>query len=213
MMPVEPAALSGHFCPLKVNRGAILGRARRKDALERRENIIDAAEFAFARSGYEVPLEDICKLADVGRGTLYRNFSSRLDLVHAIMSRNVEKLEKVAAHVADAPGGLFTYLDEVMRQQVRTGGMVYLIGLDEELDRDLAMRFRASLSGLLDSAKARGEVRASVDIEDVALVAGMMWGGLQRHNFDERLAVAPKVQALAIAALQPRAETSPPTPL
>ncbi|WP_436499647.1 TetR/AcrR family transcriptional regulator [Actinokineospora sp. HUAS TT18] len=55
---------------------------------ERREQILDAATRAFARTGYAATgLDDIAAEADITRVLLYRHFDSKSDLYRAVLDR------------------------------------------------------------------------------------------------------------------------------
>jgi AcrR family transcriptional regulator len=62
---------------------------RRRDAVARREALLNAAVECFEARGYAVPLEEIADMAGVGRGTLYRNFKDRIALIMAIFERDI----------------------------------------------------------------------------------------------------------------------------
>ena len=65
---------------------------RRRDAVLRREALLNAAIECFETRGYSVSLEEIADHAGVGRGTLYRNFKDRAALTLAIFAREIEKI-------------------------------------------------------------------------------------------------------------------------
>lgn len=178
-----------------------MARALRQDAAERREAILAAAEIAFAEKGLNVPLEEICSAAGVGRATLYRNFENRIALVHAIMSNNLEKLDRLVTELGDRPDSLAAYLAEVLDQQVKTGGLVYLISQDAQLDQNLTGRFMAHIAQLLDRAKAEGIIRDDVTAQTVSIAVRMMWGGLEGLTFADRRASAPTVYRLCLSAI------------
>jgi AcrR family transcriptional regulator len=64
----------------------------RRDAVKRREALLDAAVECFEAQGYSAPLEDVAERAGVGRGTLYRNFKDREALVLAVFEREIDHL-------------------------------------------------------------------------------------------------------------------------
>lgn len=179
----------------------MLHKPQRADAAERRKAILAAAEMAFAEKGLDVPLEEICTAAGVGRATLYRNFENRIALVHAIMSANVDKLDLIVRDIGQRPDGLMVYLSEILDQQVKTGGLVYLIGRDPQLDRDLKARFFAHIEQLTARAHAAGWLRADIDPTAVNIAVRMMWGGLEGLSYAQRRATAPRVFSLCMAAL------------
>jgi AcrR family transcriptional regulator len=173
----------------------------RKDAAERREAILAAAEIAFAEKGLDVPLEEICTAAGVGRATLYRNFENRIALVHAIMSNNLDKLDRIVADTGDSPDGLALFFREILDQQVKTGGLVYLISQNAQLDKDLTRRFLADLDTLVARARAAGRIRQDIETDQVAILVRMMWGGIEGLGFADRRRAAPAVFALALQAM------------
>ncbi|WP_181032448.1 MULTISPECIES: TetR/AcrR family transcriptional regulator [unclassified Arthrobacter] len=64
----------------------------RADAAQRRDAIITQARHLFAERGGDVALEAVAAAAGVGIATLYRNFPSRGDLVHAVVQDIVEQI-------------------------------------------------------------------------------------------------------------------------
>ncbi|WP_433348647.1 TetR/AcrR family transcriptional regulator [Microtetraspora malaysiensis] len=66
---------------------------RRLRRAERREQILDAATRAFARSGYTATgLDDIAAEAELTRAMLYRHFDSKADLYRAVLDRACTRL-------------------------------------------------------------------------------------------------------------------------
>ncbi|MFF4775758.1 TetR/AcrR family transcriptional regulator [Microtetraspora fusca] len=66
---------------------------RRLRRAERREQILDAATRAFARSGYAATgLDDIAAEAELTRAMLYRHFDSKADLYRAVLDRACTRL-------------------------------------------------------------------------------------------------------------------------
>nr|WP_055507801.1 TetR/AcrR family transcriptional regulator [Nonomuraea pusilla] len=67
--------------------------ARRLPRAERREQIIDAATRAFARSGFDATgLDDVAAEAGISRVILYRHFASKSDLYRAVLGRGQARL-------------------------------------------------------------------------------------------------------------------------
>lgn len=65
----------------------------RRDAAERREKLLDAAEIEFALRGINTPLELVAGRAGVGPGTFYRNFPDRQALLDALLDRSLARME------------------------------------------------------------------------------------------------------------------------
>src|ERR1700686_5227588 len=78
-------------------------RPKRADALRNYEKLIAAAREAFAGGGTATSLEEIARRAEVGIGTLYRNFPTRQDLLEAVYVEEVEALCRSATDLAGLP--------------------------------------------------------------------------------------------------------------
>jgi AcrR family transcriptional regulator len=64
-----------------------------------RRALLDAGARAFAERGYhETPIDSVSELAGVAKGTIYNYFSSKQELLHAV----VEEACQLAAEAADA---------------------------------------------------------------------------------------------------------------
>jgi AcrR family transcriptional regulator len=176
-------------------------KPQRKDAAERRQAILAAAEIAFAEKGLDVPLDEICVAAGVGRATLYRNFANRIVLIHSIMRNNIAKLDAIVADVAADPDGLETYLAEILEQLVKTGGLVYLNRRDPGLNVELSSRYLSHLGRLVAVARDGGRIRPDASTAMVQTLVRMMWGGLDGLSYAERRASGPLVFDLCLAAL------------
>ncbi|WP_283138928.1 TetR/AcrR family transcriptional regulator [Rhizohabitans arisaemae] len=85
---------------------------RRLPRAERREQILDAATQAFARTGYSATsLDDIATEAAITRVLLYRHFDSKADLYRAVLDRAcLRVLEEVRGEEYDE-GSLVALLD------------------------------------------------------------------------------------------------------
>src|SRR5215471_10362258 len=72
-------------------------RPKRPDARRNYDKVVAAAREAFAERGASTSLEEIARRAEVGIGTLYRNFPNRQALLEAVYAGEVENLAKSAA--------------------------------------------------------------------------------------------------------------------
>ncbi len=74
-----------------------------KDALERKNEILDVAEELFVTKGYDkTSTNDILKRVDIARGTLYYHFKSKEDILNAIIERiNLSLIAKAKAIALD----------------------------------------------------------------------------------------------------------------
>jgi AcrR family transcriptional regulator len=78
-------------------------RPKRADARRNYEKVVAAAREAFAERGASTSLEEIARRADVGIGTLYRNFPNRQALLEAVYVDEVESLCRSAAKFDHLP--------------------------------------------------------------------------------------------------------------
>ncbi|QTD41863.1 TetR/AcrR family transcriptional regulator [Sporosarcina sp. Te-1] len=73
----------------------------RKDAEERRNEILDAADMLFAQKGFDgTSTNDILENVGIARGTLYHHFKSKEDIMDALIDRYSEGLLNGAMELA-----------------------------------------------------------------------------------------------------------------
>src|SRR6059058_6462463 len=78
----------------------LITRPKRADARRNYEKVLAAAREAFAEGGEAMSLEEIARRAEVGIGTLYRNFPNRQSLLEAVYVGEVDTLCRSAAEFA-----------------------------------------------------------------------------------------------------------------
>jgi AcrR family transcriptional regulator len=151
-------------------------RELRADARRNRQRLIEAAQRLFRERGLDVGVAEIAEAAGVGRGTLFRNFASKEDLIEAIVA---ERMYEVAACgkdllEADDPGdALFDFLGQMVgRQQL---DRALFEALDESwLSKEVIRSAHAAVFGVLDQLLARaqeaGAVRADVGAIDLLMM-------------------------------------------
>lgn len=141
-------------------------RRLRRDALARRERLIEAAVELFASDGPNVPLEKVAERAGVGRATLYRNFPDRQARASSVLQAHLDIL---AAAVARAHGGSGAFFAGLRALAVTAGGV-----FGPEARRaaaqssELSRRFRAAVGqimaeplGLAKAERRGGSVKTS----------------------------------------------------
>jgi len=155
--------------------GAVLGL--RCDAQRNRQALLEAAGEAFAQGGIDVSAGEIARRAGVAKGTLFRHFPAKRDLLGAVLAHRMRALRDLIAEVSrERPPGLGavaelmsrgaemlaadrSFFDAAMRD---AAGASQLVGGKLEL--------MAALDGLLAAAQACGEVRADVTGIDLAML-------------------------------------------
>ncbi len=148
----------------------------RADALRNRKRLLEADDAVFSERGLEVGVGEIAQRAGVGRGTLFRNFPSKQDLIAAIVVERMRDAVR-AGHELLATGtgadGAFGFIAAIAGRQ----------HLDRALFEAVADEFLANpeiraahaevievLEALLDAAKREGAVRADVGALDVVMM-------------------------------------------
>ena len=90
---------------------------RERQKADRTRRILEAASTLFRAQGYDpVRIEDIAAAAEVSAGTCYNYFSTKGDILLAIVSMEVEEvIDAGRAVVADPPADVATALDRLIR--------------------------------------------------------------------------------------------------
>ena len=171
----------------------------RKDVVRHRAALLDAAARVFAAGGVDAPLGEIAREAGVGRGTLYRHFPERIDLIVALLNRNLDDLEAQAADLADQPDGLLTLIQTMIDQDI---DVAPLLDSDLIMPATLLARFVAICRAPLETARRAGVVRPDLDETDLLDLTVMAGSALKRWGLDERRVRAPRIQALLLEGIR-----------
>ncbi len=158
------------------------GSPRRADAVRNRERVIAAAEQVFAEQGIEAGIPEIAERAGVGKGTVYRNFESKDELVAAILARRMDRFDQdiVEALESDDPGAAFrTVLRKAAARanDLSFPASIYWAGRTPELDQAKA-QVTGHMEKLLRKAKKAGQVRRDAKVEEVWIQFGGIMRGL-----------------------------------
>jgi AcrR family transcriptional regulator len=153
----------------------------RADARRNYEALLAAAKEVFAAQGTDAPLDAIMRLAQVGRGTLYRHFPTREHLFVAIMRERVEELDRSAQELLTAPdasAALVEWLRLYDRSATDYPGMSAQVGggLDDETSpvAPLCRPMKGSFDLLFERARKEGQVRADVSSVKVLALIGAL---------------------------------------
>ncbi|WP_138754975.1 TetR/AcrR family transcriptional regulator [Paenibacillus sinopodophylli] len=86
-------------------------------AIDRRQQIVDAAAKSFALFGYKATtMDQVAKIANVGKGTIYTFFANKEELFHEIMKRLIIEMKQVAEKVVDPKRKFFDNLNAALEQ-------------------------------------------------------------------------------------------------
>jgi len=147
----------------------------RKDAEERRMRLITVAAELFAEQGYGVALETVAERAEVGRGTLYRNFADRNAMILAVIETRLTELERFAQDNCGSP--------DMIRKFIRRLGAVgafhenALVG-NHEIQAEIVLKLQSRVDDVLglalNCADTSGSIRPSLTPDDLRMVNRML---------------------------------------
>ncbi len=149
---------------------------RRADAVRNRERVIAAAEEVFAERGVEAGIPEIAERAGVGKGTVYRNFASKDDLIAAVLTRRIMRFDEdvEAGLKRDDPGRAVR--EVLQRAAARTNALsfpatIYLPGKHPDFDKAKA-RSKRKLAKLFAAAQDAGEIRSDATMDELFILFG-----------------------------------------
>jgi AcrR family transcriptional regulator len=151
--------------------------ALRCDARRNRSALLEAAAEAFAAGGIEVSAGEIARRAGVAKGTLFRHFPTKRDLLSAVLIERMLQLRSLIAEVTDErAAGLAAVAELMLRgaEMLAADRSFFDAAMHEGAgDQELArakLELTAALDGLVVSAQRSGEVRADVTGIDIAML-------------------------------------------
>ncbi len=157
---------------------ALPRKPKRADARRNYDKVLAAAREAFAERGDETSLEEIARRAEVGIGTLYRNFPNRQALLEAVYVDEVDSLCRSSVEFeALEPWDAFAqWVRRLVAYLATKQALAH--ELLEYLDRDapLFKSCRATLmtagQPVLDRAQQAHAVRTDTTLWDVIVMVG-----------------------------------------
>jgi AcrR family transcriptional regulator len=156
------------------------GRPLRADAQRNRERILLAADEMFAAHGVDASIDEIASRAEVGVGTLYRNFPTKEALLQALFVARMQPLITAAREAAEAddPGEAFVaFMRRLGDEFVKFKALAEVMassGMDLSAKAEASSALLQAGEALLRRAQQAGDVRPDVSIADVAaLMTGL----------------------------------------
>ena len=183
-------------------------RPVRKDAVQNRAALLQAARVVLSEQGLDAPLDLIAEKAGVGRGTLYRHFADRTELALAVLKADVADLGRRTAEQGDDPAVFFWFLDRLAEDMIRNAGLAGLVRNVRSPDALTPLRQSLMEAGAasLRRAQAAGLVREDLRPMDIRLIATLLGAGFQGADAAEREAVSLRTRDIILDGLKPRAE-------
>jgi AcrR family transcriptional regulator len=156
----------------------LLARPKRADARRNYEKVIAAAREAFAERGASTSLEEIARRAEVGIGTLYRNFPNRQALLEAVYVDEVEAMCRTAAELDDLEpwdalvAWSHRFVAYMATKQALAQELLNYADRDAPLFHNCRGALFASGEPLLERAQAARVAREDTDIAEVIQMIG-----------------------------------------
>jgi AcrR family transcriptional regulator len=144
----------------------------RADAVRNRELLLAAAVAEFAEHGVDAPVAAIARRAGLGKGTVFRHFPAKDDLVAAIVLDRLTRLIALAEELSGATDAGAAVL-EFLRYAARQRQQLDLSFLSGDLGADVMearTRMELAVTALVDRARALGALRSDVTGTDVMLL-------------------------------------------
>jgi AcrR family transcriptional regulator len=146
-------------------------RPLRVDAVRNREMLLAAAEDEFAEHGLSASIADIARRAGIAKGTVFRHFATKDDLIAAVVAEHLAALTDVARRLADSadPGAaLLEFLTVAAdRRQQRDLTLLQTVSEGDARVTEIRDELYASIGVLVDRARASGAIRSDVTTTDV----------------------------------------------
>ena len=183
-----------------------MSRPARRDAVQNRAALLEAARSVFAAHGLDAPLDLIAERAGVGRGTLYRHFADRTELALAVLEDEVADLGRRTAERGDDPEVFFWFIDQLAEHMIRNAGLAGVVRNVRSPDAltPLRQRLMEAGAGPLARAQAAGLVRKDLGPMDIRLIATLLGAGFQGADETERRAVSERARTLLLDGLRAR---------
>jgi len=181
-------------------------RASAQLQTDRRQEILDAAQHCFARSGFhQASMQEICAEAQISPGGLYRYFGSKEEIIAGIAERDradvaehfreldrapdfFEGLAQSAAYyLVDRPLDEIVLCAEIMAESRRNHDVARIhAGIESDVKKGLI--------DLLRNAAGRGIIRTDLDFTTaaavlMAVVDGFAWRRAADPTFDAKAAL------------------------
>lgn len=155
----------------------------RADARHNYDQLLVAAQAAFAEQGTQASLRDVARRAGVGIGTLYRHFPTREALLEALFGRGLDNLSaqgETLLAAEDPAAALAEWVRELALGSARSEGLAVAV-IDALHDPESALhascqRLRNAGARLLARAQRSGRIRPDLTADELfATAAAMAW--------------------------------------
>ena len=154
---------------------AVTSGLLRADARRSRHRLMEAGATLFVEQGFGVQVSAIAERAGVAKGTFFRHFPTKRELVIALLVELLQDLGALAVSYAeqrpdDAVAGYMAMAAERLLPLRRVIETAVLSGLRSELLREARAELMVQITPLVEVAIGRGEIRGDVTAFDVFMV-------------------------------------------
>jgi AcrR family transcriptional regulator len=156
----------------------LIQRPKRADARRNYDKVVAAARAVFAERGASTSLEEIARRAEVGIGTLYRNFPNRQALLEAVYVDEVEKVCRSAREFEPLEpwealsGWLHSLVGYLVTKQALAQELLDYVDHDAPLFKHCRGSLYEAGGPLLARAQAAGVVRDDMTLAEVIQMVG-----------------------------------------
>jgi AcrR family transcriptional regulator len=151
--------------------------ARRADAQRNRRLLLEAAAAAFSAGGIDVSAEEVARRAGVAKGTLFRHFPAKGDLIAAVLAERMRAMRELIGEVAAArPPGIEAVAELMSRGAAMLAAdrsFFDAASAQVDLGPELLgekLALEAALDELVVAAQRSGELRDDVCGIDLAML-------------------------------------------
>ncbi|MDA0181556.1 TetR/AcrR family transcriptional regulator [Solirubrobacter phytolaccae] len=165
-------------------------RPLRADARRNRERVLEGAREVFAEHGRDAQMDDVARAAGVGVGTVYRHFPTKEALISALAVSLFEQVlasAQAALEIEDPWEAFTSALWAGVEVLASDRAFTEIIGQAEmPFETCLISDMNNAYIELMDRAKASGDLRPDVVIDDIPMfTCGIGMATVKPHQCQE----------------------------
>jgi AcrR family transcriptional regulator len=184
-------------------------KSLRADAIQNREQILEAAKKIFAEKGLSIPIGEIAREAGVGIGTIYRNFPTKEALFEAV-NVNIKKwfTAKAESLMNDTDPGkaFFDFFSLILEEGVTNRALkdAFKNGAfnTQAAVSGVFQDFRSAYANLLTRAQHAKAIREDIDVDDLTTLLFGLLLALDQQGDATDINRFPRLLSIAIEGLR-----------
>jgi len=147
-------------------------RPKRADAIKNQQLLLDTARQLFEAEGVEsVSMSAIAQKANVGKGTLYRHFSDKGELLHALLDEDMRQLqERTLNHMREGHNpidNLNWFIEQAVTFVIHNSDSLCEASMNTsqpQLQHPAQLWWRQTIMSLLTQCHAKGDLSYMTDV-------------------------------------------------